>query len=62
VGAAIDRINDFNFAEGDRLVLDGGPSRTVAQVGSDVVVDMGNGDQVILVGVSLDSLGNGWIA
>ncbi|MEI7572165.1 MAG: M10 family metallopeptidase C-terminal domain-containing protein [Phenylobacterium sp.] len=62
VGAAIDRITDFNYAEGDRLVLDGGPSRTITQVGADVVVDMGNGDQVILVGVSLDSLGTGWIA
>ena len=61
-GAAIDRITDFNFAEGDRLVLDGGPSRTISQVGSDVVVDMGNGDQVILVGVSLSSLGSDWIS
>ena len=61
-GAAIDRILDFNVAEGDRLVLDGGPSRTVTQVGADVVVDMGNGDQVILVGVSLAGLGAGWIS
>jgi hypothetical protein len=60
-GAGIDRITDFSYAEGDRLKLEGGPSRTVAQVGADVVVDMGNGDQVILVGVSLSSLGEGWI-
>ena len=60
-GAGIDRITDFNSAEGDRLKLEGNPSRTIAQVGADVVVDMGNGDQVILVGVSLSSLGNGWI-
>ena len=60
-GAAIDRITDFSYAEGDRLKLDGSPSRTITQVGSDVLVDMGNGDQVILVGVSLSSLGAGWI-
>jgi Ca2+-binding RTX toxin-like protein len=60
-GAGIDRITDFSFAEGDRLKLEGGPSYSVSQVGADVVVDMGNGDQVILVGVSLASLGSGWI-
>ena len=60
-GAGIDRITDFSFAEGDRLKLEGSPSRTITQVGADVVVDMGNGDQVILVGVSLASLGSGWI-
>ncbi|MFM1958785.1 MAG: hypothetical protein RL588_302 [Pseudomonadota bacterium] len=60
-GAGIDRITDFSFAEGDRLKLEGSPSRTIAQVGADVIVDMGNGDQVILVGVSLASLGTGWI-
>ena len=60
-GAGIDRITDFNYAEGDRLRLEGGPSRTLAQAGSDVIVDMGNGDQIILVGVSLSSLGSGLI-
>ena len=60
-GAGIDRITDFSFAAGDRLKLEGNPSRTIAQAGADVVVDMGNGDQVILVGVSLASLGAGWI-
>jgi len=60
-GAGIDRIIDFSVAEGDRLKLEGSPSRTIAQVGADVIVDMGNGDQVILVGVTLASLGSGWI-
>jgi len=60
-GAAIDRITDFSYAAGDRLKLEGSPSRTITQVGFDVLVDMGNGDQVILVGVSLSSLGAGWI-
>ena len=60
-GAGIGRVTAFSFAEGDRLKLEGSPSRTVTQVGADVIVDMGNGDQVILVGVSLASLGSGWI-
>ena len=60
-GAGIDRITDFNFAEGDRLKLEGNPARTITQSGADVIVDMGNGDQVILVGVTLSSLGSGWI-
>ena len=60
-GWGVDTILDFNYAQGDRLKLDGAPSRTISQVGADVVVDMGNGDQVILVGVSLSSLGEGWI-
>ena len=60
-GAGIDRITDFSFAAGDRLKLEGNPTRTIAQSGADVVVDMGNGDQVILVGVTLSSLGSGWI-
>ena len=60
-GAGIDRITDFNFAEGDRLKLEGNPARTITQSGADVIVDMGNGDQVILVGVTLSSLGAGWL-
>ena len=61
VNAGVDRITDFSYAQGDRLKLEGAPSYTVTQVGADVVVDMGNGDQVILVGVSLSSLAAGWI-
>ncbi len=60
-GAGIDRITDFNYAEGDRLKLEGNPARTITQSGADVIVDMGNGDQVILVAVTLSSLGSGWI-
>jgi Ca2+-binding RTX toxin-like protein len=60
-GAGIDRVLDFNAAEGDRVMLDPGTSYTVSQVGADTVVDMGNGDQVILVGVQLSTLPAGWI-
>ena len=54
--AGIDRVLDFNLAEGDRVQLDPGTTYTVSQVGADTVIDMGGGDQMILVGVQLASL------
>lgn len=61
-GAGLDRIIDFNAAEGDRLILDGAPSYSLRQEGSDTVVDLGGADRVVLVGVSLSGLPAGWIA
>jgi Ca2+-binding RTX toxin-like protein len=60
-GAGIDRVLDFSVTEGDRVMLDPGTTYSVSQVGADTVVDMGNGDQVILVGVSMSSLTAGSI-
>jgi Ca2+-binding RTX toxin-like protein len=59
--AGIDKVLDFNYAEGDRVMLDPGTTYTLEQVGSDTVVDMGGGNEVILVGVQLSSLPSGWI-
>jgi len=59
--AGIDRVLDFNLAEGDRVMLDPGTTYTLAQVGADTVIDMGAGNQMILVGVQLSSLPAGWI-
>ena len=42
-------------------MLDPGTTYTASQVGGDTVVDMGNGDQVILVGVQMSTLPTGWI-
>ncbi|MFZ5717923.1 MAG: M10 family metallopeptidase C-terminal domain-containing protein [Pseudomonadota bacterium] len=58
--AGIDRVLDFNAAEGDRVLLDPGTGYSVAQVGADVVVTMSAG-QVVLVGVQLAALQPGWI-
>jgi hypothetical protein len=33
----------------------------VSQVGADTVIDMGGGNQMILVGVTMASLPSGWI-
>jgi serralysin len=59
--AGIDRVTDFNLAEGDRVQLDPGTTYTVSQVGADTVIDMGGGGQMILAGVSMQSLTGGWI-
>ncbi len=60
-GAGIDRITDFSLAQGDRVQLDPGTSYATLQVGADTVIDMNNGDQVILVGVQLSSLTGTWL-
>jgi serralysin len=54
--AGIDRVLDFSVAEGDRVQLDPGTTYTLSQVGADTVLDMGGGNQMILVGVSMSSL------
>lgn len=59
-GAGLDRVTDFSSAEGDRVFVLGN-QYTVSQVGGDVRIDLGNGDQMLLVGVQQSALGSGWI-
>ncbi|MDP3853732.1 M10 family metallopeptidase C-terminal domain-containing protein [Phenylobacterium sp.] len=59
--AGIDRIMDFNRAQGDSVLVSEGSTYTVSQSESDVVIDMGGGSQMILVGVQMSSLTSGWI-
>ncbi|WP_299540938.1 M10 family metallopeptidase [Phenylobacterium sp.] len=59
--AGIDKVLDFNLSQGDRVMLDPGTSYTVGQVGADTVIDMGAGNQMILVGVQMSTLAPGWI-
>jgi serralysin len=54
-------VLDFSSAEGDRVMLDPGSTWTVAQVGADTVVSLTGGAQMVLVGVTLSSLPDGWI-
>ena len=54
--AGIDRVLDFHVLEGDRVELDLGTHYTVSQVGADTVIDMGGGNEMVLVGVSMSSL------
>jgi len=60
-GIGMDRVTDFNAAEGDRIQLDPGTHYTVSQVGADTVVDLGNGDELLLANVQLSTLPPGWI-
>ena len=57
----MDHVTDFRAVDGDHVQLQSGATYTVAQVGADVVVDLGHGDQLILDNVQLTSLPSGWI-
>jgi Ca2+-binding RTX toxin-like protein len=59
--AGIDRVVDFNLAEGDRVQLDPGTTYNLMQVGADTVLDMGGGHQMILVGVQMSTLTGAWV-
>jgi len=59
--AGLDRIVDFNLAEGDRVRLDPGSTYTVNQQGADVVVEVTGGARVVLVGVNMTALTGNWI-
>ena len=59
--AGVDWVTDFNRAEGDRVMLDPGTVFTVAQVGANTVISMTGGGQVILAGVQMASLTDGWV-
>lgn len=59
--AGLDRVTDFNRAEGDRIRLDPGSTYTASQQGADTVVEVTGGARVVLVGVQLSSLDPGWI-
>jgi Ca2+-binding RTX toxin-like protein len=59
--AGIDRVLDFHLSEGDRVQLDPGTTFGVSQVGADTVIDMGGGNQMILVGVQMSTLPPGTI-
>lgn len=60
--AGVDRVTDFNLAQGDHVLLDPGTTYTVAQSGADTVISMGGGGQMVLVGVAMTSLVGDWIS
>jgi Ca2+-binding RTX toxin-like protein len=60
-GVGMDRVTDFHADEGDRVQLDADTSYTLRQAGADTVIDMGNGDQMVLQNVQFASLNEGWI-
>jgi serralysin len=58
--SGLDRVLGFK-ASLDHVQLDPGTQYVALQQGSDTVVDMGGGNEVILVGVKLAELPSGWI-
>lgn len=60
--AGIDRVLDFNSAEGDRVRFDPGTSWTLVFSGSDTVINMVGGAQMTLVGVTAATLGDWMLA
>jgi serralysin len=59
--SGLDRILDFNVWEGDRVNLLPGTQWRAEQVGADTVVHVGPGSELVLVGVQLSTLPEGWI-
>jgi serralysin len=61
VGAGVDRVTDFSSAEGDRVIIDGGSPYTLSFATGEAAVSLGNGDMLVLSGVtSAEALGN-WL-
>lgn len=58
--AHVDRVVDFDFAEGDRVRLEPGSTYSAVQVGDDTVITVGAA-KMILTGVTLAALGPDWI-
>lgn len=54
--AGIDRVMDFSAAEGDRVELEPGATYQIVQRGADTVIRLAGGAEVILVGVTAESL------
>jgi serralysin len=58
--AGVDRV--IGFKPGiDHVQLDPGTHYVVSQAGADTVIDMGAGNEMVLVGVPMSSLAPGWI-
>ena len=60
--SGIDRVKDFSQVQGDRVLLDASATYTVSQAGADTVIDFGGGSQMILEGVALATLRDGWLS
>jgi Ca2+-binding RTX toxin-like protein len=59
-GAGVDEVVGFK-AGIDHVQLDAGTTYTLSQSGSDTIIDMHNGDEMILKGISLSALPDGWL-
>jgi Ca2+-binding RTX toxin-like protein len=60
-GGGTDRVLDFSYAQGDRVLLDPGQAYIAKQAGADVVLSLNTGDTLTLANVTLSSLHTGWV-
>jgi Ca2+-binding RTX toxin-like protein len=60
-GMGFDVVTDFSAADGDRVQFDAGTHYNLIQAGSDTVIDLGSGEEMVLKNVTLASLPSGWI-
>jgi Ca2+-binding RTX toxin-like protein len=60
-GGGVDRILDFSAAEGDRVYIEPGSPYSLRQEGADTIIDLGQGDRMVLVDRQLSQLSDGWI-
>lgn len=59
--SGIDLVLDFSVAEKDRVMIEGGTSYTLSQIGSDTIVELVGGARLVLVDSQLSTLPAGWI-
>lgn len=57
-GSGLDRIVDFSSAAGDRVRLDEGVAFSISETPAGSMIDLGEGDGMLLWGVTLASLGD----
>ena len=60
-GGGQDWVGDFNFAEGDRILLPTGTTYTATSFQGQVLLDLGGGDTIGLAGVSLAGFTADWV-
>lgn len=59
--AGLDLVKDFSRADGDRVLLDVGTLYSLVQTGSDLIINMTGGGQMVLENTMLNSLSGDWI-
>lgn len=60
-GMGFDVVTDFSATEGDKVQIDPGTTYNLIQAGSDTVVDLGSGEEMVLKNVTFANLPSGWI-
>lgn len=60
-GTALDYVTDFSIVQGDRIQLAPGSTYALRQDGANAVIDLGQGDQIVLADIQASSLTGNWL-